>query len=132
MLLNLRGDPHVLARGIAIGLAINFIPTIGLGLPVVYWAAAMVRGHKVAAVISTMTIKAIFPLLYILNYIVGVLVLEGHLEYTLDWNVAIKAGMVFFLGSAINFLIAFAVSYFASMRMITAYRAKIMARRARC
>jgi len=127
-LLTLRGDRRVIARGIAVGLAMNFIPTIGLGMPVVYWVARIVRGHRVAAIVSTMSIKAIFPLLYILNYIVGEILLEGHLVYTLDWHIAIKAGASCFLGSAINFVVVYILSYYYFLWLLRKQQAKALAR----
>jgi len=111
-LLSIQGDRRVIARGIAVGIAMNFLPTIGLGLPVVYWAAASIRGHKTAAVISTMSIKCLFPLLYILNYIIGELILERHFVFTLDWHMAVKAGASFVLGSIVNFIISYIASYY--------------------
>ncbi len=128
-LLSLRGDRRIIARGIAMGIAMNFIPTIGLGVPVVYWAARLVRGHRVAAVVSTMSIKAIFPLLYILNYIVGEILLEHHLVYTLDWQTAIKAGVSFFLGSAINFVAAYILAYYYFLWLLRRQQARAFARK---
>jgi len=127
-LLSLRGDRRVIARGIAVGIAMNFIPTIGLGVPVVYWFARMVRGHRVAAIVSTMSIKAAFPLLYILNYIVGEIILEGHLVYTLDWHIAIKAGAGFFLGSAVNFVAVYILAYYYSLWLLRKQQARAIAR----
>lgn len=118
LLLRLRGDRNVIARGIAIGLAMNFLPTIGLGLPVVYWVAGLGRGHRGAAIISTMIIKPIFPLLYILNYITGELLLERHFVYTLDWHLAVKAGLAFFWGSAVNFTLVLVVGYYLSLWLL--------------
>lgn len=118
-LLNLRGDRRVIARGIAVGVAMNFVPTVGLGVPVVYWLAGLARGHKMAAVVSTMSIKAIFPILYIFNYIIGEILLERHFVYTLDWHVAAVAGASFFLGSAINTIIAFILTYYWSLYLLT-------------
>ncbi|MDR3559966.1 MAG: DUF2062 domain-containing protein [Negativicutes bacterium] len=124
-LLTLRGDRRVIARGIAVGIAMNFIPTIGLGLPMVYWVAKWIGGHRVAAVVSTMTIKAFFPVLYILDYIVGEIFLEGHLVYTLDWHVAIRAGASLFLGAAINFLVVFIVCYYYSLWLLRKQQARV-------
>jgi uncharacterized protein len=114
-LLSLRGDRRIIARGIAVGVAMNFIPTVGLGVPIVYWVAGLARGHRVASIVSTMSIKAIFPLLYILNYIVGELVLQHEFIYTLNWHLALHAGASFLLGSAINFVASFALTYYCSL-----------------
>lgn len=123
-LMRLRGNPATIARGIAVGLSLNFIPTIGLGLPVVYYAARLIRGHKLAAMISTMSIKFIFPLLYILNYIMGELLLDGQLCWTWDWQVAVQAGQGFLVGSFVNFVLSFVFAYYFSLWSIEWYRQK--------
>ncbi len=111
-LLSLRGDRRAIARGIALGVAINFIPTIGLGPPVVYWIARMIKGHKVSAIVSTMGVKAAVPLFYLLNYIVGNLLLEQRLTPNLNWNVAVDASTSFLLGGLINFTVIFFITYY--------------------
>lgn len=128
-LLSLHGDRRLIARGIAVGLAMNFVPTIGLGVPIVYWIAGLIHGHRVASVVSTMSIKAIFPLLYILNYVVGEMVLQHQFVYTLDWHMAISAGASFLLGSAINFTIAFILTYYCSLWVFSRRRDERYSRR---
>lgn len=89
-LILLRGDRRAIARGIALGVAANFIPTVGIGPPLVYWIAGTIKGHKVAAVISTIGVKATIPLLYFMNYVIGELLLERRLTLSLklSWNLS--------------------------------------------
>lgn len=123
-LLMLRGDRRAIARGIALGVSINFIPTVGLGPPLVYWIAGMINGHKVSALASTMGIKAMIPLLYLLNYIVGELVLEQRLAPILSWNGVMDAGASLLIGGAINFTVTFIITYYLVLRWIDRRRAK--------
>lgn len=111
-LLTLRGDRRAIAQGIALGVAINFIPTVGLGPPLVYWIAKMIKGHRVSAIVSTMGLKAVVPLFYLLNYIVGDLLLEQRLAPNLNWNGVVDAGASFLLGGAINFMVMFVITYY--------------------
>lgn len=123
-LLTLRGDHRAIARGIALGIAINFIPTIGLGPPFVYWIARLIKGHRLAAMVSTMGVKAAFPLFYVLNYIVGELLLEQKFSPTLSWIGVMDTSTSFLLGSAVNFTITFIVIYYLSLHWIQWRRTK--------
>lgn len=123
-LLMLRDDPTVIARGIAVGIVMNFIPTMGFGLPLVFGVAGIVKGHKMAAVVSSMSIKPTFPLLYMLNYVVGSFLVEGQLEFTLDWHVAVQAGVIFFVGTIFNVLIGYLVIYRIAIAFIVGYRTR--------
>lgn len=127
-LLTLRGDRRAIARGIALGISINFIPTIGLGPPFVYWIARMIKGHRVSALVSTMGVKAAFPLFYFLNYIVGELLMEQRLAPLLSWNGAVDAGASFLLGGAINFVVTFIIIYYVSLQWIEQRRNKLFPR----
>ena len=110
-LLTLRGDRRAIARGIALGVAINFIPTIGFGPPLVYWIVGMIKGHRVSAIVSTMGVKAMVPIFYLLNYIVGELLLEQRIAPNLNWNGVMDMGASFLLGGAFNFAVTFIVTY---------------------
>ncbi|WP_378954360.1 DUF2062 domain-containing protein [Pelosinus sp. sgz500959] len=117
-LLMLRGDRRAIARGIALGVSINFIPTIGLGPPLVYWIARMINGHRASALVSTMGVKAFVPLLYLLNYIVGELFLKQRLAPILSWNGVMDASSSLFIGGAINFTVAFIIIYYLVLQWI--------------
>lgn len=117
-LLMLRGDPRRIARGIALGVAINFIPTVGFGPPLVYWLAGLLQGHRTAALVSTMGIKVAIPLLYFLNYIVGEFLLEQRLNSRLIWHGVLDTGASFFLGMVINFTVTFVITYYWVLRWI--------------
>lgn len=127
-LLALRGDSRVIARGIALGISINFIPTVGLGPPLVYWIAKMIKGHRVSALVSTMGVKAAVPVFYLLNYIVGELFLEQRLVPILSWNGAVDAGASFLLGGVINFTVAFIIIYYLALQWIKRRRDKLFTR----
>jgi len=127
-LLLLRGDRHKIARGIALGIAMNFIPTVGLGPPLVYWLAGIIKAHRVAAIVSTVGVKAAIPLLYLLNYIIGELLLEQRLVLDLSWNRIMDVGVSFCLGMAFNFLVAFVITYYLALRWIGRRRDKSFGR----
>lgn len=123
-LLMLRGDRRSIARGIALGVAINFIPTVGLGPPLVYWIARIINGHRAAALVSTMGVKAVVPLLYLLNYIVGELFLEQRLAPISSWNGVMDAGASLLIGGAINFTATFIIIYYLALQWIERRRDK--------
>jgi uncharacterized protein (DUF2062 family) len=124
-LLTLRGDRRAIARGIALGISINFIPTIGLGPPFVYWIAGMIKGHRVSALVSTMGVKAIVPLLYFLNYLVGELFLKQNFAPIMSWNGAMGVSASFLLGGIINFTITFIIIYYLVLQWIERRRNKL-------
>jgi len=127
-LLSLRGDRRAIARGVALGVAINFIPTVGLGPPFVYWIARMIKGHRVSAIVSTMGVKAVVPLFYLLNYIVGDLLLEQRLAPNLNWNGVVDASASFLLGGVINFTVMFVITYYLVLWWIGRRRDKSITR----
>lgn len=114
-LLTLRGDRRAIARGIALGVSINFIPTIGLGPPIVYWIARVIKGHRVSALVSTFGVKAAVPFLYVWNYIVGEFLLEQRISPNMSWNGVIDMGTSSLLGAAVNFTITFIITYYLAL-----------------
>ena len=127
-LLTLRGDRRAIARGVALGVAINFIPTVGFGPPLVYWIVGMIKGHRVSAIVSTMGVKAMVPLFYVLNYIVGELFLEQRLTPSINWNGVVDIGYSFLLGGAINFTVTFIATYYLVLRWVERRRDKFSTR----
>lgn len=130
-LLLLRGDHTKIARGIALGVSMNFIPTVGIGPPLVYWLAGMTRAHRVAAIVSTVGVKVSIPILYFLNFIVGELLIKQRINFSFDWNGVMNMGESFLLGMAINFSVTFVVSYYLSLHWIRKRREKLFSRKER-
>ncbi|MBP2660184.1 MAG: hypothetical protein H6Q69_3216 [Firmicutes bacterium] len=127
-LLMLRGDRRKIARGIALGIAMNFIPTLGIGPPFVYLVARIIKAHRIAAIVSTVGVKVAIPLLYILNYIIGELLLEQKLVLDLSLSRIMDVGVIFFLGMVINFMVTFVIAYYLALWWIGHRRDKSLGR----
>ncbi|MTI94050.1 MAG: DUF2062 domain-containing protein [Firmicutes bacterium] len=68
---NLRETPHAIALGAGIGLAWNFIPSLGVGPILSIVSAKALRASGIAAVTVNLATGFFIPLLYSLNFIVG-------------------------------------------------------------
>jgi uncharacterized protein (DUF2062 family) len=64
--IRLQGDPHVLARGVAIGIFIGVTPTIPFHTILAIALALMLRGSKIAALLFTVIVSN--PLTFFFQY----------------------------------------------------------------
>lgn len=67
----LSGSPRNIARGVALGLAFDFLPIPVISIPLSYLAAKLTRCHPVATVATVIAFKLAVPFFYALNIIVG-------------------------------------------------------------
>jgi hypothetical protein len=133
--MRLRGNPEQIARGVAVGASINFLPTFGTGIFLAYFLAGLLRTNRTATILSTMAVKAGVPFYYALDVVVGDFFLgfsgKGVWELAskpFTWDMLTQTGMSFLLGSLINTLIAGSIGYRVVLYGILQYRAK----RSRC
>lgn len=130
-LMRLRGDPDLIAKGIAIGVSVDFLPTFGFGVFIAYLFATIGRVNQLAAVIASLALSWMILPFYGANLIIGRLFLGKPTEqiqmpeasfFTLG---TIKnLSDAFFLGSVVNALVGGLVTYFLARCLIEARRAR--------
>jgi uncharacterized protein (DUF2062 family) len=82
-LLRLRGDPFVLARGVAIGTFIGLTPTIPFHTILIIFFCAVGRGHIVAGLVVSLLLSNPFtiPLQYYISWKVGTILTGSSLSW---------------------------------------------------
>jgi len=82
-LVRLRGDPFVLARGIAIGTFIGLTPTIPFHTILTIFFCAVARGHLVAGIVVSLLVSNPFtiPLQYYISWKVGTILTGSSLSW---------------------------------------------------
>lgn len=130
-LMRLKGDPDLIAKGIAIGVSVDFLPTFGLGALFAYLFATIWKVNRIAAVITALILKCLIIPFYGANVIVGRLFfgqpsadvrMTDMPFFSLE---SIKLmGNSFILGSCINALVCGVAAFFISRYFIRLRRAR--------
>ena len=144
--IRLKGDPDVLARGVAIGIFIGITPTIPLHTGLVLFFALVFRATKIAALLACVMVSN--PLTFFLQYylswrignwltphdlswpqisqIMGVLASEATFRETLDavMSLGVETIIVMILGGCLLALPLSVAGYFSSLRFFTVLREK--------
>ncbi|HHU86068.1 MAG TPA: DUF2062 domain-containing protein [Peptococcaceae bacterium] len=113
-------SPKKIARGVALGLAFDFLPIPVISIPLSYLVARITHCSPAAAVATVVVFKLAVPIFYTLNFLSGRLLLgdlpgpdlvfSGDSLLTPFLNKIMEHGYPFLLGSLINAtLIWFAV-----------------------
>ena len=81
--IRLRGKPSVLARGVAVGTFIGITPTIPLHTALALVLAYIVRGSKVAALLTTILVSnpITFFLQYYISFRIGNWIIPGNVSW---------------------------------------------------
>src|SRR5690606_934235 len=66
-LFKIRGQSEKIARGFAIGLALNFVPTFGFGALIAGFVARLCGGNGIAGLAGGASLSLVWPLLFYLN-----------------------------------------------------------------
>lgn len=130
-LFRLKSSPIQVALGLTVGFIPSWIPTFGLGPFFSVALAKLVRANTVSAIIGGIIGTPIWPLLFLLNYKVGSLILDKNTMidelHEIDYINAIhhtmeginefpSIGFLFLAGAALNILISsiliFFITYF--------------------
>jgi uncharacterized protein (DUF2062 family) len=82
-LVRLRGDPFVIARGVAIGTFIGLTPTIPFHTILIIFFCAVGRGHLVAGLVVSLLLSNPFtiPLQYYISWKVGTILTGSSLSW---------------------------------------------------
>ncbi len=116
-LLRIRGQNEKVARGFALGLIINFVPTFGFGVLISGFFARLLGGNVVAGLVGGATLTFVWPLLFYLNLKVGGLFFSPPIpiddpDDVTSQNLDILVqGNAFFVGAVLNALMAGLGSY---------------------
>lgn len=74
-----------IAAGFALGSCVNFLPTMGLGLPIAVAVAFISRTNMVAAIVGETLFKPLFPVMLYLNFKVGAVLTGDSWSNALSW-----------------------------------------------
>lgn len=116
-MLRVRKGRERVARGFALGLVINFLPTFGFGVFVSGFVARLFGGHFGAGIIGGASLTPFWLVLFFLNVRMGDFLLGRKPEIGDPSEVTDKMvnsmvlGKAFILGSMANMIIAGLVSY---------------------
>jgi uncharacterized protein len=122
---SLKGDPHSVAMGMAVGVFVAFTPTIPFHTVLTITLAFLLRGSKPAAIIGSWINNPLtFPFFYYCSYRLGVFLLghdiPGHFQYydikilmALGWRMA--AAMV--AGGVLLGILPAIGSYFLTLHL---------------
>ncbi|MBU7006202.1 protein of unknown function (DUF2062 family) [Peptococcaceae bacterium DYL19] len=122
-MVNIKDNPHKLAKSIALGFALALLPLPGLNLPLGLILAKLLKFNIIATTLPALLLTYVSPLLYLLNYKTGAIFITSaeappqDFEYDLTfWDKVVDffshAGPAYLLGSVINALLAATASYF--------------------
>jgi hypothetical protein len=123
--------PIKIARGAALGVAMDFLPIPLISIPIAYLAARLAGGNGVAAALTAAFFKWAVPFFYVLNVATGSLVL-GFGEFDKmepvmkmdgftpsDWlNYLTRLGYPFLAGAAINSFLTGLMLFFIVRRIL--------------
>lgn len=122
-ILRIKDSPVQIAKGVALGVAIDFLPLPFISIFISYIVARVLKFNTLAAVSATILFKGAIPFFYAFNIAVGKL-LKGTPPETInigstkvdtsffEFEKLKHASDVFLLGSAINSIIAWIIVYF--------------------
>lgn len=141
--LKIRGNPHEIAIGLALGLFVGMTPTMGLHTAIAIFFAALLKWNKISAAIGVwITNPLTAPLIYPINYLVGIKLAgfsksNGSIK-NLDWpafyQLILKTPEIFWsliIGGVVLGLPLAVAGYYFSYSVIQRYQDDIKKKLAR-
>jgi uncharacterized protein len=140
-LFRLKSSPHQVALGFTVGFIPSWIPTFGLGPFLSVAFARLIRSNTVSAIIGGVIGTPIWPLLFLLNYKVGSLLLDkktkvdeleevnyiNAIQHTFEGIDGFPSiGYLFITGAALNILISSILIYFIAYFLFKKWRVRIL------
>ncbi|UNC90825.1 DUF2062 domain-containing protein [Candidatus Contubernalis alkaliaceticus] len=122
-ILEINEKPYKVALGCALGIGINFFPTIGIGFIFAFVLAVLFRVNRASAAVTSLVTGPLIPLMYALNLVIGGFILtpvsgkENIIEFVISqYSIILKLGNIqeklfgfldffgstFLLGAAVN------------------------------
>jgi len=135
--------PDKVALGSAIGISVNFVPTLGLGFLLAFVLATVLRVSRTSAMATSLITGPLVPIMYGLNLLVGGMIfapVNGHAglldfianQYTTILrlgNLQAKflsvldvVGTTFLVGAAVNAAVFGCCAFFVVRRMLLSRR----------
>lgn len=129
----IREKPRNVSLGCALGVVVNFFPTLGAGFIVAFFLAALFRINKASAAVTSLLTGFLVPFMYALNFLTGSLILapaagtEGLVDFIVtQYSLLLTVGNLqdkiisflelfgstFLLGAVINAAIFGAIFYY--------------------
>jgi uncharacterized protein (DUF2062 family) len=94
----MKEEPGKVAFGCALGVGVNFFPTMGFGFLLAFLLATIFRGNQVSATATSLLTGPLIPLNYALNLLVGGLIQAHETENLLQF-IARQYMIIFKIGS---------------------------------
>lgn len=137
-ILRVKDTPDKVAKGVGLGIALNFSFLPLISIPISYVLAWLFGFNRLAAVSTTMISKWFVPFLWYINYFIGSLILrtpqgQGKISYSQEFGggldqaihnfiFTIKGlGPAFFVGNAIDSLV-FGLLFYYLIKKSLIYR----------
>ncbi|MBM7854591.1 uncharacterized protein (DUF2062 family) [Desulfohalotomaculum tongense] len=124
-ILNIRDDPHKLAKSVSLGFGLAFLPLPGINIPLSMVLAKFLRLNVLAATMPGVLLAYVSPFLYLLNYKTGEILIKPEgtspQHYTLNYDLSFfdqvmdffaQLGTSYLVGSAINSTLVVVLAYF--------------------
>lgn len=128
-IMRLKGNPDLIAKGIALGVSVDFLPTFGLGALFAYLFATLGKVNRIAAVLTSLAFKWLIIPFYAANFMVGRFILGQPMDevvvstgFSFSLDSVKNLSSAFFLGSVINALVSGVIVYFISRTLIIGFR----------
>lgn len=126
--MDLSDSPKKIARGVALGLAFDFLPIPVISIPLSYLVARLTRCNPVAAVATVVFFKLVVPFFYTLNLVVGNVFLgdmTGPNIASVNTSISVpfldmlaEHGYPFLVGSLVNATLVWLAVYFLLMFLL--------------
>lgn len=127
-MMSLPDSTEKIARGIALGLAFDFLPIPIISIPLSYFVARLMRCSVVAAVATVTCFKLAVPVFFALNVYTGSLLFGYFTGPTIEFvsnnpfieylEEILKRGYPFLLGSIVNAVVSYIVLYYYIRRWL--------------
>lgn len=132
-LFRIRAASEKVARGFALGMVVNFLPTFGFGVLISGFVARLLGGNTVAGFIGGATLTFFWPLLFYLNIRVGGLFYQPPISVEEVGDVTEKTlsalvwGKTFTIGAVLNCLVVGMIVYYALRLLYVRVRPRTLA-----
>jgi len=89
-ILAINEKPHKVALGCALGVGINFFPTLGIGFIFAFILALLLRINRASAAVTSLVTGPLVPVMYALNLLIGGFILtpvtgkENIIEFVIN------------------------------------------------
>ncbi len=122
-MINIKDNPYILARSMALGFGLALLPLPVINVPLGILLAKLLKWNILATTVPALLLTYVSPFLYYLNYKTGSLFINSTekvpQDFTYDlsfWDRIIDffahAGPAYLLGSIINSFLAATIAYF--------------------